>query len=305
MTINWYPGHMHKARKDILQTLKHIDLIIELVDARLPFSSQNPIIAQWRQEKPTLIILNKSDLADASYTESWQIYFEQKTNIQTLAYHKDQPSNLEKISRLCRTMTPRAISDVRATQAMVLGIPNVGKSTLINALVGRNIAKVGDEPAITKRQQKIRVDNQITLHDTPGILWPRIENPNSGYRLAITGAIKNTAVTFEDIGDYAAEYLLEHYPNSLQERYQFKNFPKNAVDCLEAIGARRGTRQAGGSVNLHKAAEILIHDFRSGNLGALSLETPEHIEKELIEVRENQRRKKEAQRQRKLRGKNG
>lgn len=296
---------MHKARKDILKTLKIIDVLIELVDARLPFSSQNPMIAEWRRDKPTLMILNKSDLADAKCTGRWQAYFEQKANVKTLSYHKSEKEKLKQISALCRTLAPQKTSTIQGVQAMILGIPNVGKSTLINALVGRNIAKVGNEPAITKRQQKVHLDNQVTLHDTPGMLWPNIENPYSGLRLAVIGSIKNTAVEFEDIGYYAAEYLLSHYPERLQERYQFNCLPKTALECLENIGEQRGARQAGGRINLHKAAEILIQDLRSGNLGALSMETPEQIDQELVEVAENRLHKEELKRKRRTKKKNG
>ncbi|MGH1485999.1 MAG: ribosome biogenesis GTPase YlqF [Cellvibrionaceae bacterium] len=284
MSINWYPGHMHKARKAILDVLNSIDVLIEIVDARLPYSSQNPTIGQWRQTKPTIVILSKTDLADPAKTAEWQQHFEQQDNIKTLAYHKGDKSKLKQISELCLKLAPEKSADFKPVNAMIVGIPNVGKSTLINAISGKNIAKVGDEPAVTKQQQKIYLDNNVILHDTPGILWPKIENPNSGYRLAIMGSIKNTAIEYDDIGFYAADYLIKTYPDKLCERYQLEETPSTEVDCLEALGRKRGARQAGGRINLHKACEILIHDIRAGELGNITLETPTMVEKEVLIV---------------------
>ncbi len=275
---------MHKARKTILKTLDKIDVLIEIVDARLPYSSQNPVIGEWRKTKPTIVILSKTDLADPDKTVEWQTYLERQSNVKTLAYQKDDKTRLKQISELCLKLAPNKATELKPINAMIVGIPNVGKSTLINALAGKVIAKVGDEPAVTKQQQKIYLDNQVILHDTPGILWPKIENLHSGYRLAIIGSIKNTAIEYEDIGFYAAEALLRDYPEKLIERYQLDQIPQSDLECMEAIGAKRGAKQAGGRVNLHKASEILIHDLRSGQLGLVTLETPSVIEKELEEV---------------------
>ena len=284
MSINWYPGHMHKARKAIINLLSSIDVMIEIVDARLPYSSQNPLINQWRQEKPTIVILSKNDLADTTKTEQWQRHMEQKNHIKTLAYHKAEKSTLKHIAELCRKLAPQKADSFKPINAMIVGIPNVGKSTLINGLAGKIIAKVGDEPAVTKQQQKIYLGDDIILHDTPGILWPKIANPHSGYRLAMVGSIKNTAIDYEDIGFYAAEYFLKAYPDRLKERYKLNDLPPSALECLEAIGLNRGARQAGGRINLHKASEILIHDIRAGELGNITLEIPAMVEQELTEV---------------------
>ena len=192
---------------------------------------------------------------------------------------------------------------------MVTGIPNVGKSTLINKLAGKNITKVGDEPAVTKQQQKVYlkpkdVEREVILHDTPGILWPKIHNPHSGYRLAILGSIKNTATDYDDLGCYASETLLHQYPEALSKRYGLSHLPASDIELLESIGAKRGAKQSKGRINLHKVSEILIHDIRSGALGKLSLETPDMIQREIAEVTRAHAEKEEKQQQRKNKRKN-
>lgn len=283
MAINWYPGHMHKARKDIIKTLNKIDIIIELVDARVPFSSQNPVIAEWRKKKPFIVILTKSDLADDETTQQWQNYLENSEQCKSIAYTDGNKEQLKQIVKLCHKLAPEKAS-FKPINALITGIPNVGKSTLINALAGKIIAKVGNEPAITKQQQKINLDDQLCLFDTPGILWPKINNPDSGYRLAMIGSIRNTAIDIEDIGFYAAEFFKRSYPNRLSERYQLESLPEQEVEILELIGSKRGAKQAGGRINLHKTSEILLNDFRSGNLGKVTLETPQQMQKELQKI---------------------
>ncbi len=274
MSIQWYPGHMHKARKQIQENLARVDLIIEVLDARLPHSSENPLVSRLRGDKPCIKVLSKSDLADPETTAQWQHYLGVEKGVKTLAITTEQPAHMRQLPELCRKLAPGKAKSQRTINAMILGIPNAGKSTLINTLVGKSAAKVGNEPAVTKNQQRIKVDDQLILWDTPGMLWPKIENPNSGYRLASTGAIKVTAMDFEDVAFFAAEYLLKAYPENLRARFQLPQMPASELELLESIARRRGGLRPGGRVNLHKAAEVLLTELRSGALGKVSLETP-------------------------------
>lgn len=280
MAIQWFPGHMHKARKEIKKAMPQTDVIIEVLDARIPFSSENPLVAQLRANKPCIKLLNKSDLADPLITRLWLDFFEQDSSVRSAAVSIEQKAQIKKVTELCRHLAPDRNSATKPLRVMIMGIPNVGKSTIINILSGRSIAKVGDEPAVTKHQQKIQLSHHIELNDTPGFLWPKIENIDSGYRLAITGAIRNTAMEYEDVALHAAGYLLTAYPDVVKERYKLRALPENDIGLLEAIGRKRGCLQAGGVVNLHKAAEILLNEFRGKLLGRISLETPEMITRE-------------------------
>lgn len=182
MAIQWYPGHMHKAQKEMKQMLPQVDLLIEILDARIPFSSENPAIARLRGDKPCIKVLSKSDLADPVATTEWQTFLEQQRSVRTFATTTEEPGRIKGLVELCHKMVPEKAAGVRNITAMVVGIPNVGKSTIINILAGRTVAKTGNEPAVTKSQQRINLDGGVTLLDTPGILWPKIENPNSSYR---------------------------------------------------------------------------------------------------------------------------
>ena len=287
MAIQWFPGHMHKARKEIKKIIPKIDMIIEVLDARIPFSSENPLVAELRQQKPCIKLLNKSDLADPIATKKWLSYLSQQKNVEAQAVTSEQKTGIKKISEICLKMFAERNTAVKPVRVLIMGIPNVGKSTLINILTGRSIAKVGDEPAVTKSQQVISLGNGIELVDTPGFLWPKIENINSGYRLAMTGSIKNTAMEYEDVALFAAEYFLKAYPEEIKQRYKLQALPEKGAELLEAIGRKRGCLQSGGIVNMHKASEILVNEFRVKLLGRLSLETPEMIEIELSEVEQD------------------
>lgn len=283
MAIHWYPGHMHKARKDMLELLPKVDLLIEILDARIPHSSENPAIAGLRGDTPCIKVLSKSDLADPEVTAAWQAHFEQQRQVATFPTRSDQPEAIKQLLGLCRAMFPQRASG-ESIHAMVVGIPNVGKSTAINILSGRTIAKTGNEPAITKSQQRIDLGNGLTLFDTPGILWPKVENPLAGYRLAATGAIADTAMGYEDVGSFLAEYLLRSYPDLLKDRFKLDVLPDTEDAFLHMAGVKRGAVASGGKVNLHKICELLIQEFRSGKIGRISLETPTMIAQELIEV---------------------
>jgi ribosome biogenesis GTPase A len=263
---------MHKARKEIAKVMPDIDVVIEVLDARLPISSENPMIDTLRQQKPTIKVLNKSDLADPIRTREWLDYFQAQERVTAVALCSDQKREVLRLTELCRRQAPARVSAERPVRVMIMGIPNVGKSTLINTLVGKRIAKVGNEPAVTKRQQRFVLNNGVAILDTPGILWPKIEDPDSTYRLAASGAIKDTVMEYEDVAIYAAQFLIKDYPQFFLERFKLKELPASGESALEQVGRRRGCLRSGGVVNLHKAAEILIGEMRSGKLGRLTYE---------------------------------
>jgi len=284
MLIQWYPGHMHKASKEVKEILPQIDLIIEILDARIPFSSQNPMLAALRGDKPCIKVLSKSDLADPEITQQWQSYLEQEQGVKTLALSIEQPEKMRQLTELCHRMLPNKIGSDKPIHTLIMGIPNVGKSTLINMLAGRMIAKTGNEPAITKTQQRIDIGNGIILLDTPGMLWPNVDNKNSGYRLATTGAIKDTAISHDSIAFFAAEYLLQHYPDLLQTRFQLDVIPANEQELMDIIGRKRGCLRSGGRIEMDKVSKILLAELRAGTIGRISLETPDMMERELAEL---------------------
>ncbi|ARN67980.1 TPA: ribosome biogenesis GTPase YlqF [Vibrio vulnificus] len=309
-SIQWFPGHMHKAQKEIAEAIPQIDVIIEVLDARIPFSSENPLISKIRGEKPVVKVLNKRDLADPELTELWIEHLEKEQNVKAMAITTSQAQEVHKILELCRKLAPHREEVGKNIRTMIMGIPNVGKSTIINTLAGRAIAQTGNQPAVTRRQQRINLQNGIVLSDTPGILWPKVENPHSGFRLAATGAVKDTAMEYDEVAFYTVEYLAKHYPEKLKERYQIEELPETDVELMEEIGQRRGALRSGGRVDLHKASEILLHELRSGTLGQITLERPEMITEELVEVEleaarraEEKAKNKEERRKRYLRNK--
>ncbi|WP_033078623.1 ribosome biogenesis GTPase YlqF [Thalassotalea sp. ND16A] len=291
MAINWFPGHMHKAQKEIKEIIHQIDVVIEVCDARLPFSSENPMITSIRGDKPLIKILNKSDLADASLTKVWIDYLQSQHNVKAIALTTEEPGGAKNIAELIKKLVSNKNEEGKQINAMIMGIPNVGKSTLINTLVGKSKAKVGNEPAVTKAQQRIRLEEGVYLYDTPGMLWPKIANENSGYRLAVSGGIKDTAFDHEEIACFAAEYLLTAYPELLKLRYKIDELPEQEVEFLEELGRKRGCVKSGGHVDFHKASEILVNEIRDKTLGNITFETPEMVEKENIYFEQLQARK--------------
>lgn len=287
MTIQWFPGHMTKARRQIQDKLKLIDAVIELIDARLPLSSRNPMIDDILQGKPRLIIMNKADLADPEVTRQWLTYFKEQghtafpVDAQTGTGVKEIPDQVklllkEKIDKmLSKGMNPRAM------RVLIVGIPNVGKSTLINRLAGRSIAATGDRPGVTKGQQWIKVaGGEMELLDTPGILWPKFEDQNVGYRLAVTGAIKEEILNVEDIAFFAVKYLSKYYWEPMSERFDLKQRPEDfenpdeIVTVMEDIGRKRGCIMSGGRVDLEKASSTFLRELRAGKMGRFSMEAP-------------------------------
>lgn len=288
MAIQWFPGHMHKAQKEIKKVMSDIDVVIEVLDARIPFSSSNPMIQKLKGNKPCIKLLNKADLADPIIVKSWQNHFEKDETIKTLALSANKLTNKGAIANLCRKLAPHRANSDKPINAMIMGIPNVGKSTLINAIAGRSIAKVGNEPAVTKRQQKINLDNGIVLSDTPGVLWPKLDPESCGYRLAATGAIKDTAMEYESVACFTLDYLSSAYPEELCSRFKLGDVTKlnefsNSLDLLSFIGSKRGCLRAGGIIDIHQAATIVLHELRAGKIGPICLETPEMMQAEMAE----------------------
>jgi len=281
MKIQWFPGHMHKASNEIREKLPEMDLLIEVLDARIPGSSENPMISSIRKNKPCIKIFNKSDLADPKLTEQWQSYYELDKGIKTLCVTREQPDKIKQISSLCRKMISISDARVKEIHAMIVGIPNVGKSTIINTLTGRTIAKTGNEAAVTRMQQRIKINDDVVLFDTPGLLWGNINNEHSGYRLAITGAIKDTAFDSDDAAFYLAEILIKNYPELIVKRYELDQVPQSEIEFIETIGRQRGCLRAGGQIELDKACKILINEYRLGMLGQITLENPTDFEREV------------------------
>ncbi|MEE3189635.1 MAG: ribosome biogenesis GTPase YlqF [Pseudomonadota bacterium] len=291
MAINWFPGHMNKARKKISEAMPDIDLVIEVLDARLPFSSTNPLVNELRGDKPTIKVLNKADLADPATTSAWVSHFSEQAQTQALPMVAEDRKQVKQLIALAKKVGQAQLDKNRAVRVMIMGIPNVGKSTLINALAGRYIARTGNEPAVTKANQMIDLKNGIVLSDTPGILWPRFENELSGYRLAASGAVKDTAIEYTDVAMFALDYLRSAYEKELMARFKLKETPENAEQLLNTIAAKRGCLRAGGIVDLHKASEIVLHELRAGKIGRISMETPAMIQ---VESEEIERQKEEA-----------
>jgi len=284
MAIQWFPGHMHRARKQIAEALPQIDLIIEVLDARLPYSSSNPLITELCADKPVLKLLNKADLADPQRTQIWLDYFNGLEGVQAMALTGLERKQVKSITQYCHQMLPKRREQKQSIRTMIMGIPNVGKSTLINTLAGRVVAKAGNQPALTRHPQQIKIQDGIVLSDTPGILWPKIDNVAAGYRLAASGAVRDTALDYLDVASFAGALLVKDYSALIAERYKLTETPENGELLIDAIGRKRGCLRAGAVVDMHKAAEIFIHELRSGKLGLITYETPASMLAEIQEV---------------------
>ncbi|MCD1257848.1 ribosome biogenesis GTPase YlqF [Paenibacillus athensensis] len=286
MTIQWFPGHMTKARRQIEDKLKLIDVVIELLDARVPLSSRNPMVDEILRGKPRMVLLNKADLADPAATAEWVRYFADQ-GLKALPVDAASGTGVKEIlprvkelwadkiaSQLRKGINPRAV------RALIVGIPNVGKSTLINQLAGKKIAATGDRPGVTKGQQWIKVGSEMDLLDTPGILWPKFEDQQVGMRLAATGAIKEELLHMDEVAFFTIKELIVHYPEALRERFGIAELPRELdepdgiVGVMEAVGRKRGAVVSGGRIDLDKASLIIVRELRAGKLGRISLERP-------------------------------
>ena len=298
MAINWFPGHMHKARKEIALVMPKVDLIIEVVDARIPYSSANPLVDELRGDKPLLKILNKIDLADPNMTQRWIDNFEEESGVKAITLDARNAQHCRDVLNRGRKLVTAPRSSGKPLTAMILGIPNVGKSTLINGMAGRLIAKTGNVPAVTKKQQRIPLAQDFVLLDTPGFLWPKLWPDGCGYRLAITGAIKDAVIDYDDIAYFATDFLRLTYPDALLSRYGLDAIPEDTIALIEAIAARRGCIGKGGVIRLSQVSELLIREYRQGKLGRLSLESPELVRHELLIAEREKAEKAEAKRAR-------
>ena len=278
LNLNWYPGHMAKTKKQLIEDLKLIDIVVEVVDARIPLASINPDIQEYIKEKTKIVVLNKADLADENETKNWV----KKYNSQGITAVEVEASNgkniqsvVNKIKVDYEKIKEKYIQKGRigkSIRVMVIGIPNVGKSTFINSLAKRNTAKVGNKPGVTKQKQWIKIDNNIEIMDTPGMLWPRLDNQEYAMHLAFCGTIGENSIDNEEIAYYLLEYLIKNYPNRIEERYNIKIENKETIEILEEIARKRGAIVSGGNINMQKISDIILNEFRSGKLGRITIE---------------------------------
>jgi len=280
MTIQWFPGHMLETENLLIKEISRVDAVLEILDARLPIASANPFVDKLCKHKFRVKVLNKTDLADPKETSLWLEFFEKK-RIPALSTCGTQPSQVFYALNDCVDKTVR--NKARKLKIMVLGIPNTGKSTILNTLSGKKIAKTGNSPAITKHQQRASLPNNIDIYDTPGILSPMIEPREKAYLLAASGAISDTAFDYGDVAFFAAAMLIKRYPHLLMERYPFlETIPNDPVGLIENIGLNRGYLKKGGLVDFQKASETLIRELRAGKIGKISFETPRDYENEAL-----------------------
>jgi len=276
MSIQWFPGHMNAARKKAAETMETTDLVIEVLDARIPQASCNPMVEVLRvfRQRPCLKILNKSDLADPAATQEWLAFYNSQKGVKAVALSCRNPADVAKIPALCQSLAPHRTGPAKTLRMMIMGIPNVGKSTLMNALLKRRVAAVGDEPAVTKTQQRLYLNKNMVLTDTPGMLWPKIQYPSDGLMLAASHAIGVNALIEEEVAVFLADLLRGRYPKLLTARYGLQTEGMDGFGVVEGVAQRRGFRIKGGELDIEKAAHALLQDYRSGAIGRISLETP-------------------------------
>jgi ribosome biogenesis GTPase A len=282
MSIQWFPGHMHLTRKAITERAKEIDVVIEMLDARLPGSSANPLLAELTAGRPTLKVVNKQDMADPERTALWLAHYNAQPNTRAISLDASVTAPARAIIASCFELAPLRGGMVKPMRVLICGIPNVGKSTLINTFMGKRAAKTGDEAGITRTEQRIALADDFYLFDTPGMLWPRIVVPESGYNLAASGAVGRNAYDDQEVALELLSKLKATYGAQLEARYKL-GLPLDTVaslpdeELMAAIARKRGAIGSGGSINWQKASELLIADFRSGVLGRITLETPEQF----------------------------
>jgi ribosome biogenesis GTPase A len=274
MALQWYPGHMTRARRELAELMPSQDLVIEVIDARLPAASRNPVVTELRRGTPCIKVLTKGDLADPAVTRAWIEALQREDRVAAFATAPDRPADTRKrIAELAARLGLRHTTE-HPMRALIAGVPNVGKSTLINVLMDRLVAKTSDKPAVTKIQQRVVLQSGVIVTDSPGIMWPKIEDEAGAFRLALAGSIPDTAIDYLTIAMFGARIFLAHYPALVVARYKLAATPASPEALLHEIGRRRGGLRAGGTVDLHKASEILVREFRQGLLGRISLETP-------------------------------
>jgi ribosome biogenesis GTPase A len=275
VTINWFPGHMNKARREITAAMATTDVVIEVRDARLPNASANPMLAELRSERPCVCVLNKADLADPDVTNAWLTALAGRPGVACLAITATAQAEVRRIPKLCRTLAPGRRGPGKPVRALVVGIPNVGKSTVINSLKGKRVAEVADRPAVTRRKQRVDLDLGFSLSDTPGVLWPKLEDQEAAHRLAASGGIGAAAFDTFDVARFTLTFLAERYPAALAARYRLDCDGRNADELLEDVARARGLLLRKGELDLERAAEVLLREVRTGKLGRISFEIPE------------------------------
>lgn len=276
MAIQWFPGHMTSAKKKATETMERIDVVIEVLDARVPEAGSNPMIREMREhrQRPCLKVLNKADLADPATTKAWLDHFNSQKNVKAIAISCKKPGEAAKIPKLCLPLAPHRGTVLKPLRIMVMGIPNVGKSTFINALLKKRTAAVGDEPAITKNLQHFDLNDHMQLIDTPGMMWPKIAYESDGMMLAASNLIGRNAYDESEVAYFLGDLLMARYPALIKQRYKSTEEGMDGVALIEAIAKQRGFRSRGQELDLEKAAMTLLQDYRLGTLGRISLETP-------------------------------